>query len=63
MVSGYIEDGELKHGYMFATITIVGNGVPIVLGIEPVKEPSEWEPADAPRDSKGEVVARLLNRA
>ena len=63
MVSGYIEDGELKHGYTFATITIVGNDVPIVLGIEPVKEHSGWEPANAPRDSHGEVVARLLNRA
>jgi hypothetical protein len=63
MVSGYVEDGELKHGYTFATITIVGNDVPIVLGIEPVKEHSEWEPADSPRDSKGEVVGRLLERA
>jgi hypothetical protein len=63
MVSGYVEDGELKHGYTFATITIVGNDVPIVVGIEPVKEHSEWEPADAPRDSKGEVVLRLLERA
>lgn len=63
MVSGYVDDGELKHGYTFATITIVGNAVPIILGIEPVKEHSDWEPADAPADSKADVVARLLSRA
>jgi len=63
MVSGYKEDGELKHGYTFATITIVGNDVPIILGIEPVKEHSEWEPAEAPADSKAEVVDVLLATA
>lgn len=63
MVSGYKKDGELKHGYVFATITIVGNHVPIILAIEPVKEHSEWEPDDAPSDSKADVVARLLDRA
>ncbi len=63
MVSGYKNDGELKYGYVFATITIVGNHVPIILGIEPVKEHSEWEPDDTPSDSKADVVARLLDRA
>jgi hypothetical protein len=63
MVSGYKDDGEVKYGYTFATITIVGNDVPIILGIEPVKEHSEWEPDDAPADSKADVVARLLSRA
>jgi len=63
MVSGYVDDGELKHGYTFATITIVGNDVPIILGIEGVKEHSDWEPADAPADSKADVVGRLLSRA
>jgi len=63
MVSGYVDDGELKHGYTFATITIVGNDVPIILGIEGVKEHSDWEPADAPADSKADVVERLLSRA
>jgi len=63
MVSGYKNDGELKHGYTFATITIVGNDVPIILGIEPVKEHSEWEPAEAPADSKAEVVDVLLATA
>ena len=63
MVSGYVDDGELKHGYTFATITIVGNDVPMILGIEGVKEHSDWEPADVPADSKADVVARLLSRA
>jgi len=63
MVSGYVDDGELKHGYTFATITIVGNDVPIILGIEGVKEHSDWEPAETPSDSKADVVARLLSRA
>ncbi len=62
MVSGYKEDGEIKHGYTFATITIVGNDVPIILGIEPVKERSAWEPEDAPADSKADVVDVLLDR-
>lgn len=63
MVSGYVDDGELKHGYTFATITIVGNDIPIILGIEGVKEHSDWEPAETPADSKADVVARLLSRA
>ena len=63
MVSGYKDDGEIKHGYTFATITIVGKDVPIILGIEPVKERSEWEPEAAPADSKGEVVDVLLETA
>jgi hypothetical protein len=60
MVSGYKDNGEVKYGYTFATITIVGNDVPIILGIEPVKERSEWEPEAAPADTKAEVVDVLL---
>ncbi|ELY62500.1 transposase [Natronococcus jeotgali] len=63
MVSGYKDDGEIKYGYTFATITIVGNEVPIILGIEPVKERSGWEPEDAPADSKADIVDVLLDRA
>jgi hypothetical protein len=62
-MGGHVDDGELKHGYTFATITIVGNDVPIILGIEGVKEHSDWEPAETPADSKADVVARLLSRA
>jgi hypothetical protein len=63
MVSGYKKDGEIQHGYTFATITIGGNDVPIILAIEPVEEHSRWEPADSPSDSKADVVDRLLSRA
>ncbi len=52
MVSGYKEDKEYKHGYKYATITLVGDHAPIVLGIEPVKEDSAWEPDDSPSYSK-----------
>ena len=60
MVSGYKKDGEIRHGYTFATITIVGNDVPIILAIEPVKEHSGWEPTDAPSDSKADVVSQTV---
>jgi len=63
MVSGYKKDGEYKHGYKYATITLVGNHAPIVLGIEPVKENSKWEPDDSPSFSKADLVSRLLDRA
>jgi hypothetical protein len=35
----------------------------MMLCIEPVNEYLKWEPADAPADSKANVVARLLSRA
>ncbi|ELY93750.1 hypothetical protein C484_07716 [Natrialba taiwanensis DSM 12281] len=63
MVSGYKDDGGIKYGYTFATITLVGKNVPIILGIEPVKERSAWEPKDTPADSKADVVDRLLATA
>jgi hypothetical protein len=63
MASGYKEDGEYKRGYKYATITLVGDMVPIILGIEPVKENSKWEEDDAPSYSKAGLVERLLDRA
>ncbi|WP_053947868.1 transposase [Halolamina sediminis] len=63
MVSGYKKDGEYKRGYKYATITLVGDHAPIVLGIEPVKEDSEWEPDGSPSYSKADLVSRLLDRA
>ncbi|QZP36585.1 transposase [Halobaculum magnesiiphilum] len=63
MVSGYKKDEEYKRGYKFATITLVGDQAPIVLGIEPVKENSSWESGDAPSTSKAELVSRLLDSA
>jgi hypothetical protein len=63
MVNGYIDDDPDKQGYKFATITIVGDNAPIILGVEPYKQNSDWEEEDAPSYSKGELVARLLDRA
>ncbi|ELY76948.1 hypothetical protein C488_07462 [Natrinema pellirubrum DSM 15624] len=63
MVSGYKKDGEYKRGYKYATITLVGDHAPIVLGIEPVEEDSAWEPDDSPSYSKADLVSRLLDRA
>ncbi|QGN07338.1 ISNCY family transposase [Halorhabdus sp. CBA1104] len=63
MVSGYKKDGEYKHGYKYATITLVGDHAPIALGIEPVKEDSAWEREDSPSYSKADLVSRLLDRA
>lgn len=63
MVSGYKKDGEIRRGYKFATITLVGDNVPIILGVEPVKEDSNWEEDDAPSYPKAELVKRLLDKA
>ena len=63
MVSGYKEDKEYMFGYKYATITLVGDHAPIVLGIEPVKENSAWEPDDSPSYSKADLVSRLLDSA
>ena len=63
MVSGYKKSGEYKRGYKYATITLVGDLVPIPLAIEPVKENSNWEEDDAPSYSKAALVERLLDKA
>jgi hypothetical protein len=64
MVSGYTTpEDSYARGYKYATITLVGDAPPIILGIEPVKENSQWEEGDAASYSKGSVVARLLEKA
>lgn len=63
MVSGYKKGGAYKRGYKYATITLVGDCAPIVMGIEPVKENSEWEVDDAPTYPKADLVERLLDKA
>jgi hypothetical protein len=67
MASGYKKESEddprYPRGYKFATITLVGQNVPIVLGVEPVRNNSMWQDDDAPSDSYGELVSRLLDRA
>lgn len=63
MVSGYKKDEEFKRGFKYATLTLVGEHPPIILGIEPVKENSQWEEDDAPSYSKASLVRRLLDKA
>jgi len=45
MIHGLQERHE--RGYEMATITIIGEDTPIVLGIEPVRRDSDWESGDA----------------
>ena len=63
MVSGYKKDEEFKRGFKYATLTLVGEHPPIILGIEPVKEDSQWEEDDAPSYPKASLVRRLLDKA
>jgi hypothetical protein len=65
MVSGYKnkQHDTIERGYKYATITLAGNLAPIILGVEPVKENSNWEEDDAPSYSKADLVDRLLASA
>jgi hypothetical protein len=64
MASGYKDnEDEFARGFKYATITLVGDNVPIILGVEPVKNNSTWEPEDAHSDNMADIVARLLDRA
>lgn len=63
MVSGYKKENEIERGYKYATITLAGDLIPIILGVEPVKENSGWEANDAPPYSKADMVNRLLSKA
>ncbi|WP_338756530.1 transposase (plasmid) [Halobacterium salinarum] len=68
MVSGFKKQNKKKteRGYKFATITIIAEDTPIVLGIEPVRDYSWWERSDredVATTSRAGVVARLLDQA
>ena len=63
MVSGYKKDGEIIYVYKYATITLVGDNAPIILGVEAVKEKSNWESDNAASFSKADIVSRLLDQA
>ncbi|WP_080510309.1 transposase [Halococcus salifodinae] len=76
MASGYLkgdndqadeDDGsgpkEARYGFKYATITLVGDNVPIILGVEPVKEASGWESEDAVSYDLSHLVDRLLTKA
>lgn len=71
MASGYKKDddpdddkkGDIRYGFKYATITLVGDNVPIILGVEPVKENSNWEEDDAMSYPLDGVVERLISKA
>ncbi|EMA42094.1 transposase IS4 family protein [Halococcus hamelinensis 100A6] len=61
MIHGLKERHE--RGYEMATITIIGEDTPIVLGIEPVRRDSDWESEDAQITPQSCLVERLLKQA
>jgi len=52
-----------ERGYEMATITIIGEDTPIVLGVEPVRRESDWETKDAGDTSQARIVEQLLEQA
>ena len=61
MIHGLQERHE--RGYEMATITIIGEDTPIVLGVEPVRRDSDWESGDAQITPQSCLVERLLKQA
>ncbi|RJT07434.1 transposase [Halococcus sp. IIIV-5B] len=61
MIHGLTE--KHKHGYEMATITIIGEDTPIVLGVEPVRRESSWETGEVGDTSQARLVDRLLEQA
>ena len=59
MVSGI--GGEEKRAFKFATLSVVGENLPLVLAIEPVCESSAWD--DNQSNQVHRVVRRLVTRA
>jgi hypothetical protein len=59
MVSGTKDrDGR---AFKFATLSIIGQNIPLVLAVEPVRESSEWD--DNPPNQVHRTVRRLVRRA
>jgi len=64
LVSGLKDSDE--RGYKFATITIIAENTPIVLGVEPVRDQRKWEKDmgwDVERTSRADIVESLLEQA
>ncbi len=64
LVSGLKDSDE--RGYKFATITIIAENTPIVLGVEPVRDQRKWEKEmglDVERTSRADIVESLLEQA
>jgi len=61
-ISGLKRSNE--RGFQFATISIIAEDTPIVLGVEPVRDKRRWEDADEiETTSRGDIVERLLEQA
>lgn len=61
-ISGLKRSNE--RGFQFATISIIAEDTPIVLGVEPVRDKRRWEdPDDVETTSRGDIVERLLEQA
>jgi len=52
---------EGNRAYKFATLSIVGHNIPLVLAVEPVRESSEWD--DNPSNQVHRTVRSLVNQA
>nr|WP_211250898.1 transposase [Haladaptatus cibarius] len=59
MVSG-MKDGD-GRAFKFATLSIVGWNIPLILAVEPVRESSSWD--ENPPNQVHHVVRRLVRRA
>jgi hypothetical protein len=59
MVSG-TKDGE-RRAFKFATLSVIGQNIPLVLAVEPVRESSAWD--ENPSNQIHRVVRRLVQRA
>jgi hypothetical protein len=59
MVSGTKETDV--RAFKFATLSIIGRNIPLVLGVEPIRESSEWD--QNPPNKVHRVVRRLVKRA
>lgn len=55
--------GKYERGYVMATITIIGEDTPIVLGIEPVRRASQWEAETGEMTAQADLVEQLLKQA
>ncbi|PHQ39057.1 transposase [Halorubrum persicum] len=59
MVSGV--PGEEERAFKFATLSIIGENIPLILAIEPIRESSSWD--ENPSNQVHRVVRRLVSRA
>jgi hypothetical protein len=59
MVSGV--EGEEERAFKFATLSIIGQNIPLVLAVEPVQESSAWD--ENPPNQIHRIARRLVRRA